>query len=565
MTPRLIGGEMTLWSDLDGRHGAGPVRTATLRPLLVAASGRTLVAGPHHTDLLESLPFSQLTLLARGLPDADHLADRYADQPGVTVLCGSLEKLAAAPAYDTVIALDGLGRLRSAEDDAAGTSWSDDLARLVSVLAPGGRLLLGVENLFGLHRMLALPPAPTDADWGDAADEYDPTRPASPAQLRSALAALGLNVRASYATFPDPTAPSLLLSTDLLADRSVRGWATAAIRTAAAPPASAPAASVSASGSGSGSAPASALADPGRIAAGALRAGIGAELASGWVVVAQGGSGEPLPELPSAVVADGPRPTGRPAPSGASPASATDLVAAGPGVAGSGVAGSGVAGSGVAGAGVAEPGSAAADVTQGHGFVAISGVAQLPTGPTLDEPILAASLRRDMPALRELLAAWQSGPHAGVPADRIVVGPDGVHTPLIPAVEPATALARLAGTMIREGHAYLWPAPADQAELTALLAAMAGREAAEIPAVAGTATATDLRELVMERDRLARELAEARAKHRWYESMLLGREAELKRVRRINTMLMATMPGKAAKASYGGLRAAKRALRKLTG
>jgi hypothetical protein len=45
--------------------------------------------------------------------------------------------------------------------------------------------------------------------------------------------------------------------------------------------------------------------------------------------------------------------------------------------------------------------------------------------------------------------------------------------------------------------------------------------------------------------------------------MLQGREAELKRVRRINTMLMATMPGKAAKVSYGGLRAAKRALRKL--
>ena len=59
--------------------------------------------------------------------------------------------------------------------------------------------------------------------------------------------------------------------------------------------------------------------------------------------------------------------------------------------------------------------------------------------------------------------------------------------------------------------------------------------------------------------------AEARAKQDWYEGMLLGREAELKRVRRINTMLMATLPGRAAKASYGGLRAAKRALRRLTG
>jgi hypothetical protein len=47
--------------------------------------------------------------------------------------------------------------------------------------------------------------------------------------------------------------------------------------------------------------------------------------------------------------------------------------------------------------------------------------------------------------------------------------------------------------------------------------------------------------------------------------MLLGREAELKRVRRINTVLLATMPGKAAKASYAGLRKARQAVRKLKG
>ncbi|MFI6071846.1 hypothetical protein ACIA5C_09680 [Actinoplanes sp. NPDC051343] len=534
MNPRLIGGEMMVWSDLDGRHGAGPVQAATLRPLLGAVSRRTLVAGPHSPALLSALPSAELTLLVRGLPDADYLADRF----DATVLCGSLSKLAAAPAFDTVIALDGLGRLRSAEDETSGATWSDSLARLVSVLAPGGRLLLGVENLFGLHRMLALPPSPADADWGDEADEYDESRPASPALLRSALGELGLEVRASYGAFPGPGNPSLLLSTSLLADRSVRGWATAAIRTAfsgdtgsggavsaeAIPPTTdatragsgsgatapiAPAPAGSASGAAAPVVPAlagsasmtaaplaPALAEPGRIAAGAMRAGIGAELACGWVVVAQGASGSPLPPLPAAVVG-------------------TDPVES-----------------------------------------------DLPVGPTLDELLLAASLRRDLPALRELLAEWQGGPDAGVPADRIVVGRDGTRTPLAAAAQPEAALARLAATMIREGHAYLWPAPADRADLTALLAAMAGREAAEIPADAAEPT-LDLRELLMERDRLTRELAEARARHDWYEGMLQGREAELKRVRRINTMLMATMPGKAAKASYGGLRAAKRALRKL--
>jgi hypothetical protein len=497
-TPRLIGGEMTVWSDLDGKHGAGPVSAATLRPLLGAAFGRTLVAGPHSADLLAAVPASPLTVLVRGLPDADFLAGRL---PDATVLCGSLDKLAAAPAFDTVIALDGLGRLRSAEDEAVGASWADDLARLVSVLAPGGRLLLGVENLFGLHRMLALPSMPSDAEWGDGAGEYDLSRPASPAQLFSALAALGLDVKASYGAFPAYEDPSLLLSTSLLADRSVRGWATAAIRTAAA--LSSAGSSDDSAAPDPGSAPSLAdpsLADPGRIAAGALRAGIGAELAGGWIVLAQGPSDAPAPDLPAAIVGEDP----------------------------------------------------------------VTG--ELPAGPTLDELILAASLRRDLPTLRELLTGWQSGPDAGVPADRIVVTADGTRTPLVPPGQPeGTALARLAATMIREGHAYLWPAPADQAELTALLAAMAGRSPAEISAVAPLPAAPDLREVLMERDRLGRELGEARAKQEWYEKMLLAREAELKRVRRINAMLMATMPGKAAKASYGGLRAAKRALRKLKG
>jgi hypothetical protein len=489
MTARLIGGEMTVWSDLDGKHGPGPVSAATLRPLLATASGRTLVAGPHAPELLDSLPSSQLTLLARGLPDADLLAGRFAAREDVTVLCGSLDQLPAAPTYDTVVALDGLGRLRSAEDDATGESWAADLARLVAVLRPGGRLLLGLENLFGLHRLLALAPEPADADWSSAG-EFDPTRPAAPAQLRAALTAAGLDVLGDYAAFP-----SAVLSSPLLADRERRGWVTATARRAVSP---GPAA----------------LADPGRIADGAARAGILAELAPAWIVLAQHGASDDSPVLPAAILADE------------------------------------------------------------HGCTEIADRAALPTGPTLDEAILGAALRRDRPGLRELLIGWQGGELAGVPADQIVAAADGTRTALVKPGEPVAALRQLAGTMIRDGYAYLWPAPADEAELTALLAAMAGVAVPEapvsevaVPAVAGPAGPgpADLRELLMERDRLTRELAEARAKHQWYETMLLGREAELKRVRRINTLLLATLPGKAAKASYAGLRKARQAARRLKG
>ena len=491
MTARLIGGEMLVWSDLDGRHGPAPVRAAALRPLLVTAAGRTLVAGPHAPELIDGLPAEQMTLLVRGVPDADTLTKRYADRPGVTVLCGSLEKLAAAPAYDTVIALDGLGRLRSAEDDAAEESWAEDLALLVAVLRPGGRLLLGLENLFGLHRVLAPAAEPGDADWGTA-DAYDPARPAAPARLRAALREAGLTVERDYAAFPSPAEPTVLLGGELLADDEVRGFVAATVRAARVPDGGV-------------------LADPRRLLVGALRAGIAAELAPAWFVVARRGAGE-APDTPAGVVAAGP---------------------------------------------------VADEVRRGADGLWTSGGVAVPAGGTLDELLLAASLRRDLPGLRELMVAWQSGDTAGVAADQVVAGPGGALTALAPAGDPLVALRRLAATMIGDGHAYLWPAPADEPELTVLLAAMGGREveAGEVPALPAGPQVPALRELVMDRERLTRELAEARARHEWLEKMLTSREDELKRVRRINAVLLATMPGKAATASVGGLRAGKRAAR----
>lgn len=484
MSARLIGGEMLVWSDLDGKHGPAPVRAAALRPLLAAVSGRTLVAGPHDLSLIDEVPSEQMTLLVRGLPDADLLADRYGDRPGVTVLCGSLEKLAAAPAYDTVIALDGLGRLRSAEDDALSTSWAEDMAMLVAVLRPGGRLLLGTENLFGLHRMLSLTPEPADTDWAGTG-EFDAERPSSPSQMVTALESAGLTVAGTFAGFPSATAPSVLLSDHILEDLAVRGYVSAVVRS-----------------SFDGGAPA--LADPRRLASGALRASVAGGLAPAWFAVAQRGETGIVP-VPAGLIA-----------------------------------------------------SADGHVDQLHrdarGWV--RGDTPLPVGRGLDERLLAASLRRDLPALRELLTAWQSGPSAGVPADQLVDG-----TALVPSGDPIDALSRLAATMIDEGHAYLWPAPADRAELTALLAAMAGRELDPATLRESSPVPHDVRELTQERERLTRELAESRAKQDWYEKMLQNREAELKRVRRINTVLMATMPGKAAKAGYGGLRAGKKAAR----
>ena len=488
MTVTLIGGEMLLWSDLDARHGPPPAGGAALLPLLSSVTGRTLVAGPHAPALVAALPSADVTVLVRGVADAEAFGDR-------TVLCGSLEKV-ATEAYDTVIALDGLDRLRSAEADDA--PWDETLAQLVALLRDAGRLLLGVPNLFGLHRIVALPPAPADADWV-VPDDHDPRRPGGLTDLRSRLAAAGLTVAGEYAAYPAPGTPSVLLGPAVLAEPSLTGFVEATLAAAVRPSDVV-------------------LTDPARLAAGALRAGVAAELAPAWVVQARR-----VPAGKDAEVA--PRPLDE----------AEDPVGRWPDA-------------------VVVAGDRVREIRLPD--------ADLPRGRTLETLLLAAAQQRDLPAMRAMLTGWQTGPAAGVPAGQVVVAPDGSHTALTAAGEPLVALRAFAAAVIAGGYAHLWPAPADEAELTALLAGMTGRELepADVPAAVG-ARPPAVGELLAERDRLTRELTEAHAKHEWYERMLLGREAELKRVRRMNALLSATVPGKAATTLVGGLRAGKRAVR----
>jgi hypothetical protein len=179
----------------------------------------------------------------------------------------------------------------------------------------------------------------------------------------------------------------------------------------------------------------------------------------------------------------------------------------------------------------------------------------VPVGRTVEDLVHAACRRGAMPAVRELLTGWQAGAAAGVAAGLVVVDQDGrFHGPDVGG-DPLVALRGLAAGLIDGGHAHLWPAPADEAELTALLAGMTGRELDPRDVPAGDRGATNsVRELAIARERLERELAEARAKHEFLERTIANRDAELKRVRRINALLSATAPGKAV---VGGLRAVR--------
>ncbi|MEU4624597.1 hypothetical protein AB0G04_32070 [Actinoplanes sp. NPDC023801] len=487
MTPLLLGGEMPHWSD----HS--PAGGVPLRELAGSAHGHVLVVGPHDPALVDAIPARQVTVLVRGVPDAEELAARWVDRPGVQVCCGSLDKLAAVPAYDTVVALDGLDRTGSTE--AADLPWPAALDRLLAVLRPGGRLLLSVTNPVGLNRLYAGALPPDDSAWAPFSRET----PAGPGAVRDHLRAAGLEPLRAYAAYPAPQSPTVLLSEDALNDPQLHGYLTTALRRAGLPGGPL-------------------LADPRPLADDLLRHGLAVPLAPAWIVVAARPGHRPAP-LPDGLVADGHL--------------------------------------------LRTPG----------GWLA--GGVPVAAGECLHDVLLAAARSGDRPSFRALLTAWQSGVHADVPADAIVISPDGtLHAPPpTPPAAPAAALAaasapaaapalsQLAAAMHAEGLSHLWPAD----DIGQLLAAMAGHS--EIPPAVPRATPETLRELTAAHDLLARRLDEAKTQLIWYEQRTATLQSELNRAHRIITVLKATPGGRAATAVLAGARRGRRlataALRRL--
>ena len=466
MRPDLIGGEMPLWSDPD------PAAGDAFAALLALARGRTLVAGPHAPDLLRLVP--DLTVLVRGVADAEDTAARF---PAATVHCGDLSKLAAEP-FDTVVALAGPDRLTSAE--APDRDLAETLERLAALVSPGGLLLLTAPNGFGLPRLTALPTGAGPADWVA-------TPAADPAEVRAALTGAGLTVAEVWAAYPAAHAPSALLSEALLADPDRRGWVSAALARAC-------------------RTDEPVLTDPARLAADALRHGLAASLAPGWVIAARRDPAEPA-----------------------------------------GLAGTANADRTAEAAGTAA-GSAAGSVGLPSAVVGGAAVAAIPAGAALGDLLDAARLRHDVPALRDLITAWQASPAADVPADQVLLGPDGTHVALAPPGDkpgappgdkpdsngpgdgPGGALRRL---------------PADP-----LIVAITG-VTPDVP----IPLAYD--DLAADRDRLAAELAEARAAAQWHAAEAAAKDREIGRLREILEQLSATGPARVGRLVLGGMRAAR--------
>ncbi|NUR51593.1 MAG: hypothetical protein HOV71_26000, partial [Hamadaea sp.] len=204
-----------MWSWTDWRDPASIVASPSVSAVvadLVVAGSRVLVAGPHEVGLVRSVQAAGavVTWLIRSVEDAGRLTH---DLPGVDVVCGSLEVV--DDRFDLVLALDGFGRLTSAEDDDA---RRDLVALLASLVTDEGVLVVLHENPLGAHRTVDLVPGreyTADEAWY-LPEAYEPRLPASMSALTTAFDGHGLSTHAGYAVFPTPQRPHVLVGRPVL-------------------------------------------------------------------------------------------------------------------------------------------------------------------------------------------------------------------------------------------------------------------------------------------------------------------------------------------------------------
>ena len=490
---RLIGGEMPAFAE--DRPPVGGALYAYLVDQLPAGAD-VLIAGPHTDDLVDALHArTKVTCLVRSQPEAIAL-----DARGFDVLCGTVAKLTDLERYDVVVALDGLDRLCSVEGPQY--DWAETLQAVKRVLRPGGMLLLAVENELGVHRLVD-PSSPTaaqdDGAWRPLG-EFD-SKPGNPTRLAARLAAEGLAVDWLGAAWPLPGAPTLIATPNALADGPVDALAATAAGAVARAYANK-----------------AVLSDPRRLAAAAVRGGLGAELAAAWLIVAYRA---PRPAavlaLPPVLAGDGP------------------VLEMAPD---------------------AEAGWVRRVVreTPDRDLSALAG--PLPAGSLLEELLLSAGLRHDLPTIRRLLTGWMAA-RPGATADNVVVERDtfALLDPTVP--EQPDTLRRFAQTLLGGVYPHPWPAATDIDTLTAILHGAAGLPA-DVPVIPTDAPpAPDSRREYEEQLRaLRRQLADAASRVQWYEAELDKRDGQL---RTANLKIAAFSGSLSYRVALLGLKAARKA------
>lgn len=268
----LIGGELIEFSDLEPVNAraalAGPV-VAGMLEALVRPGSTVLLAGPYSVEVTEQVvsAAASVDLLVRSYPDAEALTERFGDR--IRVYAGGLDRFGTEhgrSAYDVVVALD-VARLFG--PDSRDLAWDEAVAALSERVASQGRLAVAAANRLGLDRLVDARTA--EVPTGD--DEWPRTVTTTPS-LRS------IQADQTFAVFPDMENPALAIGVPSLvehaSDQGLQTLVAAAMARA----------------------PGDLLTDPYRLTRDTVAAGLGAELAPGWILVTGGQD-----ELPSVIPA----------------------------------------------------------------------------------------------------------------------------------------------------------------------------------------------------------------------------------------------------------------------
>ncbi|TWP35081.1 hypothetical protein [Leekyejoonella antrihumi] len=288
---RLIGGDMLEWSDLDHTPGLSSAGYLVARLVHQTHATRVLLAGPRAAALVDSVPASVETdLLVRGLPDARRLATMGGSLGHLQIYCGGLDRYHPEVPYDLIIALDGPETLLT--PDSVGLSHAEVAARIGGWVAPKGTVAMLFNNELGLDSMLRLElRSMYDADdqWHHGAPGFDARRPYV-RELPEALAGAGLSIDVKYSVFPSRENLSLLISDAAAQDEHVAAGLHAAV----------------ARTEGSHFATNPALIDPYTLTRQVMDAGLTADLAPVWLLIAHPSAGSSSLEtsLPAVISAD---------------------------------------------------------------------------------------------------------------------------------------------------------------------------------------------------------------------------------------------------------------------
>ena len=195
-----------------------PERAVLLAPLAIGAGDRVLDigAGSGVNARVCADRGAVVTAVEGSAARAELIAHRCAGLDNVEVLCGPLDGLGPdrTGAYDVALVV---GVLEYAGTDRGGTGGAAALlGQAVDALAPGGVLVLAIENRLGLKYLLGFPEDHLGLPWAGC-EGYREGEPAtwSRRELSRMLAEAGLGAQQWLYPFPDYKLPAAVLSEPL--------------------------------------------------------------------------------------------------------------------------------------------------------------------------------------------------------------------------------------------------------------------------------------------------------------------------------------------------------------